>query len=150
MRRLRPPRILACERGAVAVEMALLAWPMIGLVVGILQLVIVQYTQVQLSNALYDSASSPEAELILGSATAYKAKVCGKIIIMPSATCNARLLVELMKLSDAPTAATAVAGTTFDPGSANDALLLRASVPTLQFLPLLPSITARASVVFRR
>src|SRR3954451_12575853 len=135
MRRLRTRGILACRRGSVAVEMALLAWPMIGLIIGILQLVIVEYTQVQLSNALYDSASSPETEIIAGTAAAYKAKVCTKLIAMPIATCNARLLVEMMKLSDAPTAATAVAGTTFDPGAANEALLLRAAIPTTQFLP---------------
>lgn len=141
---------LACRRGSVAVEMALLAWPTILLVLGVLQLVLVQYTQVLLSNALFDSAAAPESELTLGLAAGYKAKVCDKIFVMQAATCKTRLVVEMMKLTDAPVAATAITGATFSAGAVNDALLLRASLPNIRILPLLPEIPARASVVFRR
>lgn len=138
------------EGGATSVEMALLAWPTILMIVGVLQFVIAQYTQLMLSSALYDSASTPEPELLLGSASVYKATVCEKLRIVQPDSCKAQIVVEMMRLSDAPTTATAITGSTFSAGSANDALLLRAALPTLRILPLIPAITAQASVVFRR
>ncbi|MET7244601.1 TadE family protein [Methylobacterium sp. EM32] len=139
-----------CRRGVASVEMAFLAWPAIFMIVGALQFVIAQYTQMLLSNALYDSASAPEPELLLASADVYKTTVCAKIRIVQAQSCKAQVVVEMMRLSDAPTAATGVTGATFSAGSAGDALLLRAALPTLRILPLIPAITAQASVVFRR
>ncbi len=138
------------ERGVASVEMALLAWPTIFMIIGALQFVIAQYTQVMLSSALYDSASTPEPELLLASADAYKTTLCGKIRVVQAQSCKAQIVVEMMRLSDVPTAATGITGATFSAGSANDALLLRAALPTLRILPLIPAITAKSSVVFRR
>jgi Flp pilus assembly protein TadG len=149
----RPPLLarLACRRGSTAVEMALLAWPTILLVLGALQLILAQYTQALLSNALFDSAAAPETELTRADAATYRETVCSKIVVMPAATCRARLLVEMTRLADAPTAATAVAGTAFTAGSVGDALLLRAALPNIRLLPaVIPNLPAKASVVFRR
>ncbi|SFU96946.1 Flp pilus assembly protein TadG [Methylobacterium sp. 174MFSha1.1] len=139
-----------CRRGVASVEMAFLAWPTIFMIIGALQFVIAQYTQVLLSNALYDSASAPEPELLLASADLYKTTLCAKIRVMQTQSCKAQVVVEMMRLTDAPTAATGVTGATFSAGSSGDALLLRAALPTLRILPLIPAITAQASVVFRR
>ncbi|GJD62419.1 TadE family protein [Methylobacterium frigidaeris] len=142
--------LLEGQHGVASVEMAFLAWPTIFMIIGALQFVIAQYTQMLLTNALYDSASTPELELLLGNADMYKSTLCGKIRIMPSQSCKSQIIVEMMRLSDAPTAATSITGATFSAGSANDALLLRAALPTWRILPLIPAITAQSSVVFRR
>ncbi|TNC15932.1 hypothetical protein FF100_01305 [Methylobacterium terricola] len=138
------------QGGSASVEIALLAWPTMIALVGILQFVVAQYTQLLLGNALYDSAATPEAELLLGASSTYKATLCRKIRIVPSDTCRAQIIVEMMRLTDAPSVATSITGSTFDAGSANDALLLRAALPTLRVLPVIPAMTAQASVVFRR
>ncbi|KAB1072842.1 TadE/TadG family type IV pilus assembly protein [Methylobacterium planeticum] len=149
----RGPRLVrfgTCARGAAAVEFALLAWPMVGLVLGILQFVMIQYTQVLLNDRLHVSAAIPEAELLAGDQAGYKTRLCERIVVVVMATCQASLLVELAPLSATPTAETAVAGTTFAPGSKNDVMLLRASLPVTVFVPFIPRVAARSSVVFRR
>ncbi len=151
MRFVRLRTLSACRHGSVAVEMAFLAWPTVLLILGTLQLVIAQYAQAQLSNALFDSATFPEASLTVPNAPAYKVAICNKISIMPPSTCTARLIVEMMKLDDAQTTSAPVTGTSFVAGLPGDAVLLRAQLPNLKILPfLMPDFPAKASVVFRR
>ncbi|MFD0937575.1 TadE/TadG family type IV pilus assembly protein [Methylobacterium trifolii] len=148
----RAPSLCRDASGAVAVEFAILVWPVILLLVGILQLGLYQYTQVQLGNALFDAASGPSEELglLTGNATTYKTTVCTRIRILPLATCKANLLVEMQVLSTVSTTATAITGTTFNAGASNNALLLRAGIPAIRILPFLPVMWAKGSVVFRR
>lgn len=136
--------------GAVAVEFAILVWPIILLILGALQLGVYQYTQVQLTNALFDTAADPEPAIYASDATSYKALICSRIRIMPTATCKAALLVEMARLADVPTTTTALTGTTFTAGASKDVLLLRAGVPGVRIMPLLPAFWAKGSVVFRR
>ncbi|WP_207919307.1 TadE/TadG family type IV pilus assembly protein, partial [Methylobacterium segetis] len=143
-------RFGACRRGASAVEFALLAWPLIGLVLGILQYVVVEYAGVLLSDRLHISAGKPETELLLGDRAAYRALVCGKIVVVPSATCRARLVLELAPLSAGPTAPTPVTGATFSAGLPKEVMLLRAALPIPIVIPFVPAVTVRSSVVYRR
>ncbi|MEA1834043.1 TadE/TadG family type IV pilus assembly protein [Methylobacterium durans] len=143
-------RFGACARGASAVEFALLAWPMIGLVLGILQYAVVQYAQVVLSDRLHLSASRPEAELLLGDRAGYRALLCAKIVVVPSATCQARLVVELAPLSASPTAQTPVRGASFSAGLPKEVMLLRAALPIPIVVPFVPAVTVQSSVVYRR
>lgn len=138
------------RRGSTAVEFALLAWPIVMLVIGGIQLAIYQYTQLMLSNALFDTAASPGTEVLTGDQDGYKTLVCASIRIMPAATCKAKILVEMAPLINVPTAAQSVQGTFFLPGVPMNLMLLRAAIPAVKILPLLPAIWAKSSVVFRR
>ncbi|MGU3536752.1 hypothetical protein [Methylobacterium sp. A54F] len=139
-----------CARGAAAVQMALLAWPTLFIVVGIFQFILAQYVQVLLNNHLHNSAAQPEAALLAGSQRAYKTLLCARIAMMPAATCTAALRVEQMTLASAPTAVAPITGGSFAAGAARDVMLLRAALPVPMFLPLIPQITARSSVTYRR
>ncbi|WP_187272970.1 TadE family protein [Methylobacterium sp. WL69] len=143
--------ILSDMTGASAVEFALVVFPFLLLCLGILQFVFLNYTQQTLSNALYSSASRPESELILGSRSGYVTKLCAKIVFQAACLDSTTgVKVEMMRLDDLPTTPTAIAGTTFSPGSSGDVLVLRATMPTPQILAFIPQLTAKDSVIFRR
>ncbi|MDP4022473.1 pilus assembly protein [Methylobacterium sp. NEAU 140] len=148
---LRPVRRLRADRrGSVAVEFALLVWPVILLVMGGIQLAIYQYTQLTLSNALFDTASDPEPAVLLGNQAGYKSIVCARIRIMPAATCEEKLLVEMTPLAAVPTGTLSIQGAAFSPGLPMNLLVLRAAIPAVKIVPLWPPTWAKASVVFRR
>ena len=128
----------------------MLLWPMIGLVMCILQLVIIQYTQVLLNDALYTSAANPEPELLVNNAALYKTRVCTKIRTMPSATCLSTLVLQMGLLQSYSTTAAAISASSFSSGVSGDVIILRAALPPTRFIPLLPYWTAKSSVVLRR
>ena len=145
-------RIWSDQTGASAVEFALVAMPFLMLCMGIFQFLILHYTQQTLTNTLYSSASSPEAELISGNKSGYIAKVCANIIFSTDclSTTNG-LKVELVPLSSLATTATVITGTdALNPGSSGDALVLRASMPAPLVLSFMPRLMAKDSVIFRR
>lgn len=144
-------RILADRGGASAVEFALVVVPFLMLCLGMLQFLFLHYTQQTLSDALYSSASSPEAELIAGNKSGYITKLCAKIIFATSCLDSTTgVKVELIRLADLPTTTTAIAGTTFNAGSASDVLVLRAKMPAPQVISFIPQMVASDSVIFRR
>lgn len=144
-------RLLSDPKGASAVEFALVLFPFLLLCLGILQFVFLHYTQQTLSNALYDSASNPEAELVAGNKTGYVTKVCSKIAFQASClNSTSGLKIEMMRLDDLPVVVTAITGSTFSPGSSGDVLVLRASMPAPQIVGFMPQMTAKDSVIFRR
>ncbi|MGY2051011.1 TadE/TadG family type IV pilus assembly protein [Methylobacterium sp. JK268] len=145
-----PGGLIADRRGVTMVEFALLAWPTVMLILFGLQLALVQYTQVGLSNALFDTASAPEPAVLAGDQPGYKAVVCARIGLQPAQACAAGLLVEMAPLALVPTAAQPIQGTTFLAGLPMNVMLLRAAAPVVQILPFLPIGPATASVVFRR
>lgn len=144
-------KALADETGASAVEFAMVAFPFLALCLGILQFVFLHYTQQTLSDALYSSASNPESELISGSKSGYITKICAKITFQTEClNATSGIKVELMRLDDLSTTATAIAGTTFTSGASGDVLVLRATMPTPQIVAFIPQLTAKDSVIFRR
>lgn len=145
-------RIWSDERGASAVEFALVVMPFLMLCLGILQFLMLHYTQQMLSNTLYSSASSPEAELISGNKSGYIAKVCANIIFSTDCLSSTNgLKVELAPLSSLATTATAITGSAaLNPGASGDALILRASIPAPQIVSFMPQLMAKDSVIFRR
>lgn len=150
--RIRSPecwsRFTRCASGSSAIEFSALALPFLLLIVCIIQYYALHLMQSTLSDALYQSASKPEASLLTGSQSSYATTLCNKTAF--PAICTATLKVELQPLQNAPTAKTAITGGTFNAGTSNDVLVLRASTQVVQFIPLIPILTAKASVVFRR
>lgn len=138
------------RHGSVSVEFAILAWPLIGMILMGFQGAIYQYTQLMLSNTLFDTAASPPLSVLAGDQAGYRDAVCGKLPFMTTKTCQGSLLVELSSLSSLSTTPKAVTGSPFHPGLPTNVMVLRASVPVLRVFPALPQISAQASVVFRR
>ena len=144
-------RMLRCRSGATAVEFALIAFPLLMLVLGLLHFVIYCYLQQTISDALYQSASEPEAELLARDKPGYKAKICARIAFTQSClNQTSGITIEAMKLPDVPTASTAITGTSFDTGASQDVIVLRAAMAAPRLVPLVPQLVARESVVFRR
>lgn len=143
-------RLLRDRRGATSVEFAILAWPLVALILMACQVAIHQYTELMLSNTLFDTAAAPPVSVLAGDQSAYKSAVCAKLPFMTTTTCQAGLLVEMAPLSAVPTAARAIQGTVFYAGLPMNVMVLRASVPILRVFPALPKVSAQASVVFRR
>ncbi|MGF3024600.1 TadE/TadG family type IV pilus assembly protein [Methylobacterium aquaticum] len=144
-------RMVTCRSGAAAVEFALIAFPLLMLVLGMLQFAIYYYLQQSLSNALYETASNPEPELLVQDKPGYTAKICAKIALSQSClNPTTGIKIEAMKLVNVPTAALAITGTTFDTGASQDAILLRATMTAPRIVPLIPALAAQESVVFRR
>lgn len=144
-------RGLADASGASAVEFALVVFPFLALCLGVIQFVLLHYTQQTLSDAIYSSASNPEAELVSGSKSGYIAKICAKITFQTDClSATNGIKVEMMRLDDLPTTTTAIAGSTFTPGASGDVLVLRATMPTPRIVAFIPQLTAKDSVVFRR
>ncbi|KQT61113.1 hypothetical protein ASG52_17955 [Methylobacterium sp. Leaf456] len=136
--------------GATSVEFAILAWPLVALILMACQVAIHQYTVLMLSNTLFDTAATPQVSVLAGNQSGYKSDVCAKLPFMTTKTCESSLLVEMAPLSAVPTAAQAIQGTVFSSGLPMNVLVLRASVPILRVFPALPKVSAQASVVFRR
>lgn len=144
-------RLVTCRSGAAAVEFALIAFPLVMLVLGMLQFVIYCYLQQTLSDALYQTASDPEPELLAQDKPGYVAKFCARIAFSDSCLNQTTgIKIEAMKLANAPTAPTAITGTTFDTGASRDVILLRATMAAPRIVPMIPELVAQDSVVFRR
>lgn len=144
-------KMLACESGATAVEFAMIAFPLVILVLGVFQFVMYFYLQQTLSNALYQTASAPESEVLSQDQAGYITKICAKIAFGTTCLDRAKgIKVEAMKLANVPTTALAITGTTFDTGTSQDVILLRATMTAPQIVPLIPALIARDSVIFRR
>lgn len=137
------------RRGSVAIEFAILAWPLIALLVGSLQLAIHQYTQLTLANALFNSAAAPEQALLLGDQASYQAVLCRKVNILPFNTCMGNVKVEMMPLSSLPTTPTPITGTSFTIGASQTVMALRASVVSVKILPGFPVSQTIGAVLFR-
>lgn len=151
LRFVKAGRGLADASGASAVEFALVAFPFLALCLGVLQFVFLHYTQQTLSDALYSSASNPEAELISGSKSGYIAKICAKIAFQTDClSATNGIKVEMMRLDDLSTTTTAITGSTFTSGTSGDVLVLRATMPTPKIVAFIPQLTAKDSVIFRR
>lgn len=148
--RLSAAAFARCEKGIAALELGLVAMPLTMLLVGILQLVVFQYTQSLLSNGLYDSAARPPASVLASDQSLFKGDLCDRIVIMARASCVAAVVVEMARLDSVATTATPITGTTFSSGTSQQAIVLRAALPVTQFVPFIPVMTAKSSVVFRK
>ena len=140
-----------CRRGFASVELAFVALPLLMLLLGVFQFVLLQYTQITLNNALYESASSPEPEItaLIPSKSGYKDKLCAKVMSTGS-YCRDNILIEMQPLSLYATTKQEITGNIFIGGIAGTPMLLRAAMPVTQFVPFIPQLMTKSSVVFVR
>lgn len=139
----------ACRRGGAAVEFGVLVAPLVMMLLGTLQFIVFQYTQITLNNALYETAGAPEAEVtaLVPDKAGYTSKLCGKVMNTGSYCVN-NILVEMAPLAAYPTARTPIQGVLFLGGASKTPMMIRASLPAMQFVPFIPQLITKSSVVF--
>ena len=139
------------ERGAEALEFALVSFPFIALVLGILELGMIFLISTTLENATMDASRrirTGELQTAGGSVqTAFMDTICGEMTWMGTVTaCEATLSVDVRTLTafqnaGLPDPVTGKvfnkAALTFVPGNANDIVLVRAYYPWTLFTPSL-------------
>ncbi|MBX9929945.1 MAG: pilus assembly protein [Methylobacterium sp.] len=143
-------KLRRCQGGVAALEFGIIAGPLVMLIVAVLQFIVYQYTQNLLNNALYDSAAIRETAITSNNKTGYKTAICNKIVIMATAQCATAIIVEMQPLQDVSKTSSPITDGPFTSGTVAQVILLRAILPVTQFVPFIPAMNAKASVVFRR
>lgn len=140
------------QRGASAVEFAIVAAPFFFLIMWLLQLGIYAMTQVALDNGLIAEAEIVREDLVAGalpSASTVKAGVVSAAGALVSN--NATLAVEVRALSDLDSGSVAITDGFTDYGTTTSVLVLRASGQVISFAPGFGSInTVTSAALVRR
>ena len=138
------------DRGASAVEFAIVAAPFFLIIMWLLQLGIYAMTQVALDNGLISEAEIVRENLVAGTlptAATIKAGVVTSAGALVSN--NATLAVEVRTLADLDGGSVAIVDGFTDYGSATSVLVLRASGQVISFAPgfgLINTVTSSALV----
>jgi Flp pilus assembly protein TadG len=144
--------ILRDQRGASAVEFAIVATPFFFLLMWMLQLGIYFMTQVALDNGLIAEAETIRENLVVGtkpSAATIKAGVVTNAGALISN--NSTLMVEIRTLADLDSGAVPIVDGATDYGTTSSTLVLRASGQVISFAPGFGSInTVTSAALVRR
>lgn len=136
---VRRPQFISDERGAAAVELALVLPMLIGLLVGTFQIGLVGLVANNLDNTMQGVARkirTGESDAP-ASAADFKTAICAGMFDSPG-SCQARLSVSVRKFasfSAARSAAGDLPDNSFDPGTAGDVILVKATYQWPFFFP---------------
>ncbi|WP_297512860.1 TadE/TadG family type IV pilus assembly protein [uncultured Caulobacter sp.] len=139
-------RFARAERGATAVEFALVAIPFLMLVFAIIELGLVFLVSLTLENAVIDAGRTirtGEIQNSGGTASSFKTAVCNRMSWIGASTCGSALQIDVRTFADYATSATsASAGTVpttmnWNPGTAGSIVLVRAYYTWPLITPLL-------------
>jgi Flp pilus assembly protein TadG len=140
------------QRGASAVEFAIVAGPFFLLIIWLVQLGVYATTQVALDNGLISEAEAVREDLVAGtlpSASTIKSAVvaaAGALL-----TNNSTLSVEVRTLTDLDSATVPIVDGTTDYGTTTSVLVLRASGQVISFAPGFGSFnTVTSAALVRR
>jgi len=140
------------QRGASAVEFAIVATPFFFLLMWMLQLGIYFMTQVALDNGLIAEAETIRENLVVGtkpSAATIKIGVVANAGALISN--NSTLMVEIRTLADLDSGTVPIVDGATDYGTTSSTLVLRASGQVISFAPGFGSInTVTSAVLVRR
>jgi Flp pilus assembly protein TadG len=143
--------IVRDQRGASAVEFAIVATPFFFLLMWMLQLGIYFMTQVSLDNGLIAEAETIRENLVVGtkpSAAAIKTGVVAASGALISN--NSTLMVEIRTLADLDSGTVPIVDGATDYGTTTSTLVLRASGQVISFAPGFGSINTVTSAVLMR
>ena len=138
-------RFARAERGATAVEFALVAGPFILLVFAMIELGLVLLVSLTLENAVIDvgrTIRTGQVQTTGGTAASFKTAVCAKMSWLGSG-CNSALSIDVRTYADYTTSNTTNANTTmpttmnWNPGSSGSIVLIRAYYAWPLITPLL-------------
>lgn len=140
------------QRGASAVEFAIVAAPFFFLLMWILQLGIFFMTQAALDNGVISEAETVRESLVAGSLPSAASIKVGVVTGAGALVSNnATLKVEIRALSDLTSGAVAITDGATDYGTTTSALVLRASGEVISFAPGFGSFnTVTSTVLLRR
>ena len=149
---LRAGQFARDQRGASAVEFAIVAAPFFLLIVWLLQLGVYVMTQVSLDNGLIAEGEAVREDLVAGTlpsiSTIKSGVVSGAGALLSN---NSTLAVELRTLADLDTGSVAITDGFIDYGTTTSTLVLRASGQVISFAPGFGSInTVTSTVLVRR
>jgi Flp pilus assembly protein TadG len=139
------------QRGASAVEFAIVATPFFLLITWLLQLGIFFMTQVALNNGLIAAAETIREDLVVGTlpnAATIKSGVVSSAGALISN--NSTLAVEIRTLSDLDAGPVAIVNGFTDYGTTTSVLVLRASGQVITFAPGFGSISTVTSAALVR
>lgn len=135
------------ERGATAVEFALVAGPFLLLVFGIIELGLVLLVSLTLENAIIDvgrTIRTGQVQSASGTAASFKTAVCAKMSWL-GANCNSALSIDVRTYADYATTNASNLNTivpttmAWNPGTAGSIVLIRAYYSWPLITPLLPT-----------
>ena len=138
-------RFARAERGATAVEFALVAMPFLMLVFAIIELGLVFLVSITLESAVADvgrTIRTGQVQTAGGSASTFKTAVCAKLSWLGS-KCDGALQIDVRTFSDYASTSTSSSSTTvpttmnWDPGSPGSIVLVRAYYTWPLITPLL-------------
>ncbi len=148
---LRAGQFARDQRGASAVEFAIVAAPFFLLIVWLLQLGVYVITQVSLDNGLIAEGEAVREDLVAGTlpsiSTIKSGVVSGAGALLSN---NSTLAVELRTLADLDTGSVAITDGFIDYGTTTSTLVLRASGQVISFAPGFGSINRVTSAVLVR
>ena len=148
---LRAGQFARDQRGASAVEFAIVAAPFFLLIVWLLQLGVYVMTQVSLDNGLIAEGEAVREDLVAGTlpsiSTIKSGVVSGAGALLSN---NSTLAVELRTLADLDTGSVAITDGFIDYGTTTSTLVLRASGQVISFAPGFGSINRVTSAVLVR
>jgi Flp pilus assembly protein TadG len=139
LKTVRCPRFISDERGAAAVELALVLPMLIGLLVGTFEIGLVGLVANNLDNTMQAVARKIRTGEADAPATAadFKSAICAGMFDSAS-SCQAKLAVSVRKFAtftDARAAAGDPPDNSFDPGTAGDVILVKATYQWPFFFP---------------
>ncbi len=139
-------RFARAERGATAVEFALVAIPFLLLVFAVIELGLVFLVSLTLENAVIDvgrTIRTGEVQTGGGTASTFKTAVCNKMSWIGATRCNGALQIDVRTYSDYTTSnstatnATVPTSMNWNPGVAGSIVLVRAYYTWPLITPLL-------------
>ena len=144
MIRIDAQRFLKAQRGAVAVEFAVVALSFVLLLFGVLQFALFFLSRVAMHDSLSELATGDGAALLAAAdRTKTRDYICEKLILSPD--CTRLLKLEMRELR---TAEPDTISTTFAAGPSATVMVVRAEAPILIFVPFIESISVRGKAVF--
>jgi Flp pilus assembly protein TadG len=140
------------QRGASAVEFAIVAAPFFFLLMWILQLGIFFMAQTALDNGVISESETVRESLVAGSLPSAASIKAGVVTAAGTLVSNnANLKVEIRALSDLTSGAVAITDGATDYGTTTSTLVLRASGQVISFAPGFGSFnTVTSTVLLRR
>lgn len=139
---------LACDRGATAVEFALIGPILVLMLLGCMQFSLVFLSQMQIKMALADVASTALNPTSTSSRdpAAIRTAICSNL--MMAENCTANLKLEQRPASDLSGGYRTITGATFDAGAANQVLVIRAKAPIYTFVPGVEKFSVSATSIW--
>lgn len=135
------------ERGAAAIEFGVVGLALTTLLMAILQFALFFLSQISLHGALAEAASGTQTAT-QATRSSMTTMICARVILADN--CATRMKLETAPLSTYAAGAQPVTGATFSAGAVGEAMLVRAEVPIVIFVPGLPPLSIRGAAFYVR